>query len=221
MEEPINPRKRFIKRAILTIAGVWLLFHYVTSRPIRIASGPTYVAGPIQKETFDEPWKTTTGETVIPLASYKIQAILLSKEAYASWFDNAGGISKWDLALAWGPAANKEVIEAIAPEQYGRWVKWKVPLENPAIKNLKDPDNPEKTVFKILEHSLANVHVICDEPTAKALGKLRKYQTVTLTGNLIEVHFPKGARPWRSSLSREDSGAHACEIMHVKSFTTP
>jgi hypothetical protein len=54
-----------------------------------------------------------------------------------------------------------------------------------------------------------------DERVERTLGRLRPGQVVALSGYLIEVRG-EGRGAWVSSLSREDTGKGACEIMWVE-----
>jgi hypothetical protein len=50
------------------------------------------------------------------------------------------------------------------------------------------------------------------------LKSVRVGQIVQLTGNLVEVEQIKDHWIWRSSLTRNDSGNGACELIFVKSL---
>lgn len=50
----------------------------------------------------------------------------------------------------------------------------------------------------------------------KQLLAVRRHDLVTLEGYLVEVAGPEGYH-WRSSLTRDDTGGHACEVMWVTS----
>jgi len=49
------------------------------------------------------------------------------------------------------------------------------------------------------------------------LLRIRAGQIVSLAGYLVEVRGPNGMR-WRSSLTREDTGAGACELVWVETL---
>ena len=49
---------------------------------------------------------------------------------------------------------------------------------------------------------------------AQALSRVRPDQTVRLQGWLVEARREDGWH-WRSSLTREDSGGGACELIYV------
>jgi len=40
-----------------------------------------------------------------------------------------------------------------------------------------------------------------------------------MSGYLIEATHPQGVKPWRSSLTRTDTGSGACELMWVEKFS--
>jgi hypothetical protein len=50
----------------------------------------------------------------------------------------------------------------------------------------------------------------------KQLLAVRRHVLVTLEGYLVEITRPDGYH-WRSSLSRDDTGGGACEVMWVTS----
>jgi hypothetical protein len=68
----------------------------------------------------------------------------------------------------------------------------------------------------IITHS-ANTHVIpTDDRIMKELGRLRVGEVVRLTGTLVDANRDDGA--WiRTSLTRNDTGAGACEVLLVES----
>jgi hypothetical protein len=62
----------------------------------------------------------------------------------------------------------------------------------------------------------ANVHIIpATRALADQLKALRRGSLVEMGGFLVEVSAPDGWR-WRTSLTREDSGPGACEVMWVE-----
>ena len=66
--------------------------------------------------------------------------------------------------------------------------------------------------------SSANMHMIpADDYVKRQIKKTRAGSIVKFSGYLIEAKGDDGWR-WRSSLSREDSGDKACEIVFVKDF---
>jgi hypothetical protein len=107
-----------------------------------------------------------------------------------------------DFALGWGPMSDNTVTKQLNISQDNRWYhySWKdAPLIDPAI---------------IVRNS-ANTHVVpADNNIKSSLFKVRRGEIVLLKGYLINVKHPDGGS-WRSSLTREDSGANSCELMWV------
>ena len=62
------------------------------------------------------------------------------------------------------------------------------------------------------------MHLIpANEAAAEALRRVRKDDRVRIDGWLVEAEATDGWR-WRSSTTREDSGAGACEVIYVCSI---
>jgi hypothetical protein len=192
-------RKTFIIGAVLLAAIL-----YWRGRPVSVADGVLIPDDPIQEVITDndkKPIRIDSG-VVEPLARYKIRARVLSTNRY--YFDPGAGIAPIDLALGWGPMSDSKVLNELSIGQSLRYyhVSWR----NPPI--------PEQ---EIMRHS-ANVHIIPANKIVKdvILG-LREGNLIELTGSLVMVSTKDGGE-WRSSLSRDDTGAGACELMHVTSI---
>jgi hypothetical protein len=70
-----------------------------------------------------------------------------------------------------------------------------------------------------IEIHAANTHIIPANDTVKRqLSKVRLGQTVHIKGQLVEAKRADGWH-WRSSLTREDTGAGACELMYVSELS--
>jgi hypothetical protein len=117
-------------------------------------------------------------------------------------FDRGADLSPVDLALGWGPMSDQAVLDRIDISQGGRFYYWHV-----------------KEIFPVprreIEVHSANMHMIpATEEIERRLVHLRPGQVVALTGYLVDVRGPDGWR-WHSSLTREDTGAGACELVWV------
>ena len=67
-----------------------------------------------------------------------------------------------------------------------------------------------------IERNSANMHMIpANDDVADALDEVRVGNVVSLRGYLVEARAGDGWR-WRSSLTRNDTGARACELVHVE-----
>ena len=136
-----------------------------------------------------------------PLAGLSLEARVLSREDYT--FGAEARLSPTDLALGWQRMADPSVYGPLEITQAGRWYRYAWDGRGPPI--------PVREIVR----SSANMHMIpADENVARALGNVRPDQIVRLQGWLVEARRNDGWR-WRSSLSRDDSGAGACEIVYV------
>jgi hypothetical protein len=214
--------KRICSAAAILLLAFWIGPNIWSAIPCRLPTGDIITEGPLQTNTTRAPWKSPKGNTITPLADYKIQALLVTREKYSTTFDFAAIESQWDLGVVWGPIANKKILEEINLRQYGRYLRWSYCGQQPPnMSALKDPANPEKTPTDILAENIGNIHIVCSPEMNKKIKRLRTNQVVTLQGVLIEVRFAGQSTPWRSSLTRTDQGNHACEIMYLEQLTTP
>lgn len=184
------------------IAGaLWQLARQWELRPVHTGDGPTAPAEPLQTEIGTTPpvihgrWKLTAR------ARYDITARVLSREDYG--FDPMSDLVPEDLALGWGPMSDSRVIRAFEITQSARFYSWRPLNEWPISRQ------------DVIEHS-ANTHVIpADSSIRSQLARLRVGQVVHLTGLLVDANRNDGAFV-RTSLSRSDTGAGACEVMLVE-----
>lgn len=143
--------------------------------------------------------------TVRPLAGFSIGARVLSREDYR--LGREAEFSPVDLALGWGRMAEDAVLSRLDISQGGRWYRYRW------------TDAPPIPLDEIVRSS-ANMHMIpADDAVARALARIERGQRVRIDGWLVEVAAGDGWR-WRSSLTREDSGGGACELVLVCSVAT-
>ncbi|CAB1215107.1 hypothetical protein [Acinetobacter bouvetii] len=141
------------------------------------------------------------GYSMTHLEPYTGEFRVLSKENYN--FGRESEISPVDFALGWGAMANPEVYKQLSISQSNRWYYWR--YENA----------PPIPVSEISTHS-ANTHLIpANKAIAKQLAQIDQDNLIYLKGQLVEVKAQDGWT-WRSSLSREDTGGGACELMLVE-----
>jgi len=160
--------------------------------------------GPVLEQPTQESTDATTmqrpGFEIQPVAYYKIRAKVLSIERYRSgrWAE----LSPIDFALGWGPMSDNAITRQLNISQGNRWYhySWRdAPPIDPAL---------------IVRNS-ANTHLVpADDNIKSSLFKVRRGEIVRLEGYLINVKDSEGGS-WRSSLTREDSGANSCELMWV------
>lgn len=69
-----------------------------------------------------------------------------------------------------------------------------------------------------IETHSANMHMIpANDSVARSLARVGKDDRIRLSGKLVRIEADDGWR-WVSSLSREDTGAGACELVWVESL---
>ena len=165
---------------------------------------PTGLAEPLQVDVGDAPMVAFEGHTLQPLAGFAIQARVLGREDYR--FDRNAGLSPTDLALGWQRMADPAFYKQLDISQGGRWYRYRW-----------GPDGPPLPLEEIIRSS-ANMHLVPANPSvARAIDRVREDQTVRLKGWLVEIRGDDGWQ-WRSSLTREDSGDGACELIYVCEF---
>lgn len=138
-----------------------------------------------------------------PRAHYVLTARILGREDYR--FDALADLVPEDLALGWGAMSDNRVLAAFDISQSARFFTWRPRGFLPIAREL------------VITHS-ANTHVIPADAQVRAeLARLRVGQVVHLEGLLVDATRDDGATA-RTSLTRSDSGAGACEIMLVESL---
>lgn len=168
-------------------------------------SGPDYIAEPQQNVLSTQNIMMLDGKNgpvkVTLVAEYQITGVVKSKKNYTS--DAAAEISPMDLALAWGNLNQKEIDQTISYSQSGRWYYYR----------LKESSTIDLTQ---VQAQSSNTHLIpADKKVLAQLNKIKKHDVVELRGYLVNVVSEKMQTPWVSSLTRVDTGNHACEIMVV------
>ena len=135
-----------------------------------------------------------------PLADFEVEARVLSREGYR--FGREAELSPLDLALGWGRMSDESVLSEVSISQGGRFYHWRVD-EFPIPRH------------EIETHS-ANMHLIpADRVVENILDKVRPGHVVRLRGRLVNASANDGWR-WNSSLTRDDTGAGACELLYVE-----
>ena len=186
--------------AIVVAFCLWGAAHWWTERPVAQPSGVVAPEPPTQIGVKDIRWFDRGMYQITPLASFEIKARILGRENYL--FDAGAELVPVDLALGWGPMSDSEVLEHIDISQSGRFYFWKV-------KQFPIPRRDIET------HS-ANMHLIPANDRVEAiLDDTREGQVVALRGYLVRADRADGWE-WQSSLTREDTGAGACELIWVE-----
>ena len=189
---------------ILVICCVGGLWHWHTREPSAVERGPGVLApqAPLQRDLAAGQPQIRHGDfKLTPLAEFRTESRLLSRLSYS--MDEGAALSPLDFALGWGRMSDTTVIEQLDVRQAARFFSYRWPDQPPI---------PPREIVR----SATNVHLIpADAAVSGALARLRAGDVIRLEGLLVEAHRSDGWH-WRSSLSREDSGAGACELLLVQ-----
>ena len=176
--------------------GAW---QYWSDRPVKVAPGVTVAAEPRQNDAASAEF-VHKGYTIAPLQTFDIEARVLGVKSYRT--GREADLSPVDLALGWGRMSDSAVLEQVDISQGNRFYFWRV----------KEFPIPREEI----ERSSANMHMIpADSGIERRLDQVREGQRVRIQGWLVEARGPDGWR-WRSSLTRNDTGAGACEVIYVR-----
>ncbi len=209
------PRWLWITLATLILILVWLGLG--SSKPAKLTAVTNSMSDcPLPKpfRQADSPMQSNIGNriqeiklgdsTIIPLAGFSLQARVLARENYS--FDSGAEFSPVDLALGWGAMAEPGMAEKLNVSQSSRWYRYSW-----------DGNGPPIPLNEIISHS-ANMHMVpANNAVAELLKQVSEDDVVELNGWLVRIEKDNGWR-WQSSLSRDDSGDGACELVYVCSI---
>ena len=177
-------------------------YQHFNQRPVVYGDGVVAKQLTLQSNTNDVKFEHS-GNTITPLQSFEIEARILSTKYYT--FDRGADLSPVDLALGWGRMSDEAVLKKIEISQSGRFYYWRV--------------NEFPIPRKEIETHSANMHLVPANSQIESLLKnVKPGQVVRIQGDLIQANAADGWH-WKSSLSRNDTGAGACELVWVKSFS--
>jgi hypothetical protein len=187
---------RFFIFLFALVGGVlWWVYDPVIPHP----PGMIVEEVPMQQAVEPKSWKS--GQyTITSIARYIVKARVLSKEHYA--LGRESDLVPYDLALGWREMSDTAVLEKLSISQVQRFYQyeWK---EQPPI-------NP----FTIVQTSANNHLVPADDKIRAQIAHVHVGDIVLIRGYLISVSAPDGWG-WRSSITRDDSGPAACELIWV------
>ncbi|NOT68279.1 MAG: hypothetical protein HOP04_08150 [Methylophilaceae bacterium] len=176
-------------------------YQHWQKRPVIHVPGLIAAEEPIQHLLENEPSINHDGYQITPLADFHIAARVLSAEHYL--MDTESELAPVDLVMGWGVMSDQAVLDKISISQSHRFYFWHV-------ESFPIPREEIET------HS-ANMHMIpANNAVKKILESIRAGQVVTINGYLVEAKNAQGWH-WRSSLTRNDTGNGACELLLVKS----
>ncbi len=159
-------------------------------------------AEPLQSATRRTPFLwPAAGEDVLirPRAAFDIAAVVAAAEPYS--LDDGAFLAPVDLVMTWGRLPEEPFRGRVSYTQMTRYYFWHTGDSN-------------LDLGYIATHS-ANMHMIpANRNLRRALAHVGAGDRVRIRGLLVDVEAPH--LRWRTSLSREDSGPGACELVWVE-----
>ncbi len=183
---------------VLALIGWW----FSEPSTIDLPAGAFAPDEPLQKSIKGSHDFDFKGYRITPLASFDLDAKILSKKRYR--LDRGADLAPYDLALGWGVMSDQSVVDTLKIRQANRWFMYsgeydKVPYS-----------------FDIIARSSANMHIIpANDSIEKQLKKLSAGSIISLSGKLISASHSDGFK-WSSSLTRDDKGDGACELFYLE-----
>lgn len=171
-------------------------------RPLHPPPGVLAPDAPEQIDIDGGPKLQRGDVTLTTRAHFALTARVLSRKDY-SWGADADLIPE-DLALGWGRMSDSDVLAKIEITQSDRFYYWHV----------KAFPIPRREI----ETSSANMHMIpADTGVLHELKEVRPGEVVHIEGFLVDASRPGGWH-WNTSMTRDDVGAGACELVYVESL---
>lgn len=191
--------RKLLAAAVLLLVLLGVLLHR-QHRPLQPEPGVLAAEAPVQVD-LDHGAQLQRGDvTLTTRAHFDITARVLSRKDYSRGAD--GELVPLDLALGWGRMSDSAVLKNIDIDQSGRFYHWHV----------QQFPIPRREI----ETSSANMHMIpADDDVKRQLEQVRTGQLVHLEGFLVDANRPGGWH-WNTSMSRNDTGAGACELVYVE-----
>jgi len=189
-------------RKLLIVAAAALLLGVLKHREhAAVHPGPGVLAAAAPEQVdLDHGAQLQKGDTMLTTrAHFDITARVLSRKDYGG---ADGELVPLDLAMGWGRMSDSDVLQHIDISQSGRFYYWHV-QEFPI---------PRREI----ETSSANMHMIpADTDVKRQLEQVRAGEVVHLEGFLVDASRPGGWH-WKTSMTRDDTGAGACELIYVE-----
>lgn len=193
--------RTFLFAAFIATA-LWFGLDDWRQRSIDHPAGVLVATPPLQRDTTSAAPFQHTGYTLTPRADIQVTARVLAGERYR--FDRLADLMPRDLALGWGVMSDSAVLDQLTISQSGRFYFWRTNTATPPVP------------LELITASSANMHLIpADRGVARIIDRARVGQLITLQGRLVDVRAADGAQ-LKTSMTRADSGAGACEIIFVE-----
>ncbi|HTL97872.1 MAG TPA: hypothetical protein VL181_03605 [Holophagaceae bacterium] len=197
--DEVDPKLKLAGLALVALLGGWALW---PAGPVSTPPGVLASDDPAQTPCDPQTWQVKDYR-LSALAAFSMKARVLSTERYH--FDRESDLAPEDVAFGWGQMSDTRVLDQLDIGQSDRWYHWSCE-EFPISRG------------NIETHS-ANMHLIpADNGVRRAVLSLRPGQVVSLKGYLVRADAADGWH-WVSSLTRNDTGAGACEVIYVQELS--
>jgi len=191
-----------MKSSLLILALMVSFYLYWEQSEIPRVAGVLAPDEPVQRAAYAATAREMDGYRVTPLASFDIRARVIRAERHH--LGRVADLSPVDLVLGWGAMSDSAVLKQISFSQGGRYYHWWT--------------NTFPVPRRVIETHSANMHMVpANRALARQLKSIRSGNMVHLKGWLVEVTTKEGFR-WTSSLTRDDTGGGACELILVESL---
>ena len=131
--------------------------------------------------------------------TFVLEGRVLSRRDYS--MGREADLSPVDFAMGWGRMTEDAVIEQLDIRQRNRWYTYRW-----------EGGGPPLPPGEMASHS-ANMHIVpANQLVAMDLERVAAGDRIKLVGELVDIAAADGWR-WRSSRSRKDTGAGACELI--------
>ena len=187
--------------ALFLVSG-WGAYNGYVTRERHHPPGQIATEVPLQRDIASGTPFQVGRYALTPRAYFSTTARIIATERYR--VDAGAEIMPLDLGIGWGPMSDTALLDQIKLSQRGRFLHWSA-SKQPTV------------AWDEINRSAANLHVIpADESVARRLYAARVGDIVELEGELVDVKRSDG---WfiKTSLTREDVGGGACEVIYVRS----
>ncbi len=188
----------------LLVCGAWWVACWEISRPTGVAAAPVDWRGePVQAATDRPPFEIETRKGAValnPRYAFEASGKVASSERYR--FDGGAFLSPLDVVLTWGRLPDEPYESLIDYSQMTRYYFWRTA-------------SPEVDLAYVQAHS-SNMHLIpATDNVRRAILTIGGGDAVRLKGLLVDASRADGFQ-WPTSVSRDDSGPGACELIWVE-----
>ena len=186
----------------LVLVSSWGAYDGYVHRERHRPPGQIAADTPVQRDIVNGTPFQVGRYALTPRAYFATTARIIAKERYR--IDAGAELMPLDLGIGWGLMSDTTLLDQLKLSQRGRFLHWSAS---------KQPSVP----WDEINRSAANLHIIpADEAIAKRLYGARVGDFVEIEGELVDVTRGDG---WfiKTSLTREDIGGGACEVIYVRS----